>query len=213
MPESAADALDTYFAKHPATRRAVVVNDATPADADAELRELISRRIELRLMGYDVGSKQLDGSAARAMSPHRQRVGMSSPVRPLASFEPDEGAHASKEEADADDEYAETTSSSSKEKKKKKKNALASNGEAAESGTEAYTVTSSHRARAADAILKRLVAELRQSDEEGETGEAGAWAPSGTDWSETPEFLNGANAGGGVAMLREKYPDMFAQVG
>ena len=61
--------------------------------------------------------------------------------------------------------------------------------------------------RDADAILKRLVAEIQANDDEDGSEEDDSWTPDGTRWDENPEFMRAA--GMSAASVREKYPDMF----
>lgn len=70
------------------------------------------------------------------------------------------------------------------------------------------------RARAADAVLRRLVAELRDeggvSEGAGDGGLDGAWTPDGTRWEETPSFLAESSSASARAM-REKYPELWSE--
>ena len=73
--------------------------------------------------------------------------------------------------------------------------------------------TSSSRVRAADAILRRLVSELREDVEasaETKDDAEDAWKPSGEDWNAPPAFLLADGAATSARGMREKYPELFA---
>ena len=146
--------LEAYLDGHPSTSsRATALTVASDAsddarDDDAALRAMVRRRMELRMLGYDVSS----GAA----------------LAPLASAAPDDG-----------------------------------------DGVE----TSSSRVRAADAILRRLVSELREDVEasaETKDDAEDAWKPSGEDWNAPPAFLLADGAATSARGMREKYPELFA---
>ena len=156
--------LEAYLDGHPSTSsRATALTVASDAlddahDADAALRAMVRRRMELRMMGYDLSS-----DAALATRDATERSGS------LASAAPDDG-----------------------------------------DGAE----TSSSRVRAADAILRRLVSELREDVEasaETKDDAEDAWTPSGEDWNAPPAFLlRNARAATSARGMREKYPELFA---
>jgi hypothetical protein len=185
--------LDAYFASrenYPTTSH--VVMDASEHDDDAAMRAMVRRRMELRLKGYDMSQ----GDAPRIASASTRDAGLMATTTanqsaPLASIAPDDG------EVDEECEDVKSTTT------------LATRG----------VEVVPPRVRAADAILKRLVQELgaHAMTRDGELGRGGAlggvvggesWQPSGTDWSQTPEFLRTSSATSARAM-REKYPDMF----
>jgi hypothetical protein len=154
--------LEAYLDTHPSTSSRdtslTVARDACEDthDADAALRALVRRRIELRLMGYDLSNDTALATTGDAVE-HSE---------PLAAMAPDDGA-----------------------------------------GVEA----SSSRMRAADAILRRLVSELREDAEDSAetTDDAGdAWTPSGEDWNAPPGFAV-APAPASARAMREKYPELF----
>ena len=185
--------LDAYFASrenYPTTSH--VVMDASEHDDDAAMRAMVRRRMELRLKGYDMSQ----GDAPRIASASTRDAGLMATTTanqsaPLTSIAPDDG------EVDEECEDVKSTTT------------LATRG----------VEVVPPRVRAADAILKRLVQELgaHAMTRDGELGRGGAlggvvggesWQPSGTDWSQTPEFLRTSSATSARAM-REKYPDMF----
>ena len=154
--------LEAYLDGHPSTSsRATALTVASDAlddahDADAALRAMVRRRMELRMMGYDLSS-----DAALATRDATERSGS------LASAAPDDG-----------------------------------------DGAE----TSSSRVRAADAILRRLVSELREDVEasaETKDDAEDAWTPSGEDWNAPPAFLSETPAATSARGMREKYPELF----
>ena len=154
--------LEAYLDGHPSTSsRATALTVASDAlddahDADAALRAMVRRRMELRMMGYDLSS---DAALATRDATERSE--------PLASAAPDDG-----------------------------------------DGAE----TSSSRVRAADAILRRLVSELREDVEasaETKDDAEDAWTPSGEDWNAPPAFLSETPAATSARGMREKYPELF----
>jgi len=185
--------LDAYFASrenYPTTSH--VVMDEHEHDNDAAMRAMVRRRMELRLKGYDMSQ----GDVPRIASASTRDAGLMATTTanrsvPLASIAPDDG------EVDEECEDVKSTTT------------LATRG----------VEVVPPRVRAADAILKRLVQELgaHAMTRDGELGHGDAlggvdggesWQPSGTDWSQTPEFLRTSSATSARAM-REKYPDMF----
>jgi hypothetical protein len=188
--------LDAYLAgkeHYPTTSH--IVTDMREHDEDAALRAMVRRRMELRLKGYDMSQ----GDTPRIASAVSRDAGLSATAigsAPLTSIAPDDGEVAVAEEG------VEVVDAS------QPPTALTPRGE----------VAVPSRVRAADAILKRLVQELgAHAPREGEFGdgqtlsegdEGESWRPSGTDWSQAPEFLSNSSAMSAKAM-REKYPDMF----
>ena len=155
--------LEAYLDGHPSTSsRATALTVASDAsddarDDDAALRAMVRRRMELRMLGYDVSSGA--ALATRDADEHSE---------PLASAAPDDG-----------------------------------------DGVE----TSSSRVRAADAILRRLVSELREDVEasaETKDDAEDAWKPSREDWNAPPAFLLADGAATSARGMREKYPELFA---
>jgi hypothetical protein len=152
--------LEAYLDGHPSTSSratALTVASDDARDDDAALRAMVRRRMELRMLGYDVSSGA--ALATRDADEHSE---------PLASAAPDDG-----------------------------------------DGVE----TSSSRVRAADAILRRLVSELREDVEasaETKDDAEDAWKPSGEDWNAPPAFLLADGAATSARGMREKYPELFA---
>ena len=189
--------LDAYFASrenYPTTSH--VVMDAREHDDDAAMHAMVRRRMELRLKGYDV----TQGDAPRIASASTRDAGLMATTTanrsaPLTSIAPDDG------EVDEESEECEGVNQPT--------TTLATRG----------VEVVPPRVRAADVILKRLVqelgahamtrdGELGRGDALGGVDEGESWQPSGTDWSQTPEFLRTSSATSARAM-REKYPDMF----
>ena len=80
-------------------------------------------------------------------------------------------------------------------------------------GAEAETRAATSRARAADAVLRRLVAEIRDEDGVGGgavDGSDAEWTPDGTRWEETPKFLAESSSASARA-IREKYPELWSE--
>ena len=197
---TATDALETYFERHRvpsisgAETSSTAIVDTASHDEDYALRQLVQRRIELRMLGHDVSS-----SGSERATPHRADLngnlttdGGSPSGRPLAFAGPDDGIVAGEEDDDffdAEEGYVESPSGM---------------GGAAAVGVKGAMTS---RSRAADAILKRLVAEIQANDDEDGTEEGETWTPDGTRWDENPEFMR--TAGMSAASVRKKYPDMF----
>ena len=197
---TATDALETYFERHrvpsigAAETSSVAVVDAASRDEDYSLRQMVQRRIELRMMGYDVSSSGSERAMPRraGLNDNLTTVDGSPSGRPLAFAGPDDGIVESEE----DDDFFEAEEGDVE--------SPSGTGGTAAMGVK-VPVTS--RSRAADAILKRLVAEIQANDDEDGSEEDASWTPDGTRWDENPEFMRAA--GMSAASVREKYPDMF----
>ena len=197
---TATDALETYFERHRvpsisgAETSSTAIVDTASHDEDYALRQLVQRRIELRMLGHDVSSSGSERAMPRraGLNDNLTTIGGSPSGRPLAFAGPDDGVVASEE----DDDFFEAEEGDVE-------SPSGTGGTAAMGGK----VPATSRSRAADAILKRLVAEIQANDDEDGTEEGKTWTPDGTRWDENPEFMQ--TAGMSAANVRKKYPDMF----